>query len=391
MMKKILLALFIPISFGLVGTAQTYTLTTEGGTSYTGGTTFSTGIAAITFAIQNSNTFPIAITQVDVYWRIANNNSQGNLWYSPTSLGGAPTIATPEWTMIKDFAQLVAVPADGIYPTITGINFIVPANTTYRFAVQQSPTGRYSGSATVFPTPNNFVVNGVTLHTGDAQQGGMNVGYGGNGTAPGSNPRYFTGKVIFEQASNLPVTLVNFIGNKEAAGNQLRWNTVTEQNNKGFDIERSVDGKIFSSIGFVNSKADNGNSNHVINYSFVDNKTRTSTYYYRIRQIDIDDKSTVSNTIIIKGERPQVLTIGSFYPNPVQENLNIVIDAPLKENISLIIFDLNGKQFIKKQVSVESGINSIPLKVNHLPAGNYTLSLVTKLTSEGSTIRFVKQ
>lgn len=189
----------------------------------------------------------------------------------------------------------------------------------------------------------------------------------------------------------LPVTITSLAGSKETNGNVLRWTTQTEQNNKGFDIERSADGRTFSTIGFVASKAINGNSNQNINYNFVDDRAANNTYYYRLRQVDLDNKATVSNTIRIKGEKATALTLSGIYPNPVQEKLNIMIDAPTGDQISLIITDIYGKQVLQQIVSVETGSNTASFAVNHLASGTYIVKLIAKSNNETSVAKFVKQ
>ena len=171
----------------------------------------------------------------------------------------------------------------------------------------------------------------------------------------------------------------------------MRWTTLTEQNNKGFDIERSTDGRTFSTIGFVASKATNGNSNQNISYSFVDDRAANNAYYYRLRQVDLDNKASLSNTIRIKGEKATALTLSGIYPNPVQEKLNITIDAPTRDQVSLVVTDIYGKQVMQQFVSVETGSNTASFAVNHLSSGTYIIKIISKSNNETSVSRFVKQ
>jgi hypothetical protein len=67
------------------------------------------------------------------------------------------------------------------------------------------------------------------------------------------------------------VNFLNFSGYKQGSVNILKWATVTETNNLGFEVQRSNDGINFTVIGFVNSLATNGNSNAELSYTFIDN------------------------------------------------------------------------------------------------------------------------
>jgi hypothetical protein len=188
----------------------------------------------------------------------------------------------------------------------------------------------------------------------------------------------------------LPVSYLNFAGVREAGNNVLRWTTSTEQNNKGFDVERSVDGRTFSSLGFVASKADNGNSNHELSYNFIDNQLTASVYYYRLRQVDLNGKTNYSNTIVIKGDRVNTIKMSGLYPNPATEEITVSIDAPNAEKVVLVVTDIYGKQLMQQQVSVEVGSNNTKLNVANLSSGTYLIKLQSTKTNTSSILKFVK-
>ena len=83
----------------------------------------------------------------------------------------------------------------------------------------------------------------------------------------------------------LPVEMLYFEGNGYETTNLLRWATASENNSNYFSIERSVDGYDWREVG---QKESAGNSNEIINYSYVDPFTNFSTAYYRLQQYDFD-------------------------------------------------------------------------------------------------------
>lgn len=112
----------------------------------------------------------------------------------------------------------------------------------------------------------------------------------------------------------LPVEFGDFTVSKMAAASFLKWNTLAEINNKGFDVLRSSDGVSWSTIGYVNSKADNGNSTALLEYIFTDNAPLGRMNYYCIRQVDKDGKFKYSPVRSLNfGGQLQALRI---YPNP---------------------------------------------------------------------------
>jgi subtilisin-like proprotein convertase family protein len=174
-------------------------LSTESGTNYNGlsgvlATTPTPSPCAVTFVIQNTNATAITLKEVDSHCKTGQNGSVQKLWYSTTSLSGAATISAPTWTLIATGTAL-AIPADDIYPVLTGLNFSIPAGAQYRFALESSNGVSYTNAASA-PTPNTFTSGGVSLKVFDAAIGGSAVGYGGGFPSPANNPRAFTGRVI---------------------------------------------------------------------------------------------------------------------------------------------------------------------------------------------------
>ena len=189
---------------------------------------------------------------------------------------------------------------------------------------------------------------------------------------------------------SLPVSITQFSGTKGNQVNTLNWTTSTEQNNKGFELEKSLDGNNFSAIGFVPSKGDFGYSNITLQYSFVDDKINASNNYYRLKQIDIDGKSKLSNIILLKGDRINTIKLSTLYPNPATEDITVSIDAASAEKITLVVTDIYGKQLLINKFNVEVGTNISTLKVNQLSAGTYIVKMIVDNKSETSTLKFVK-
>ena len=116
----------------------------------------------------------------------------------------------------------------------------------------------------------------------------------------------------------LPVKMLYFSGKTVDKTNVLTWATATEQNNAGFEVQRSTDGTSFSKIGLVRGA---GNSTSQKEYTFTDNgttakccgSTASSSTYYRLKQIDLDNQFEYSNTISLGARTATTLAI---YPNP---------------------------------------------------------------------------
>jgi hypothetical protein len=124
----------------------------------------------------------------------------------------------------------------------------------------------------------------------------------------------------------LPVTVTSFSGTKLESSDKLSWITSSEQNNAYFNLQHSTDGISFSTIAKVASKAPNGNSNTALSYTATNNKPALGHNYYRLQQVDIDNKVSVHAQIVdlIWGANGSTVSI---YPNPTTDILNIDLYA----------------------------------------------------------------
>lgn len=189
----------------------------------------------------------------------------------------------------------------------------------------------------------------------------------------------------------LPVGLINFTGIKEGNINRLTWTTTTETNNAGFAIERSADGRSFSTLSFVTSKAENGNSATNINYNFNDTKILSGNNYYRLKQVDKDNKSTYSSIVLIKGEKVRSIMITGLYPNPATSEVKLSVESPSAEKVTIIVADVTGKAVLQTSHNLIVGSNTIQLPTANLANGNYFVKMICANGCETSTTKFVKQ
>lgn len=191
----------------------------------------------------------------------------------------------------------------------------------------------------------------------------------------------------------LPVSLLNFSGYKSGSKNVLKWTTTSEQNNAGFEVQRSSDGVNYITLGYVNTLAPGGNSQSEISYNYDDNSPVVNKRnYYRLNQKDIDGRSKISNVVLINGDKPTVIGIGGIFPNPASSTVNVLIDAPRRDDVTVVVMDALGKTLKQKVVNVEIGSNTVPVEISSLSSGSYLVKVLCKSTDcETAVSKFVKQ
>jgi len=161
--------------------------------------------------------------------------------------------------------------------------------------------------------------------------------------------------------------------------------TSSEINNRGFQVERSSDGQSYQSIGFVNSLAIGGNSQTLLKYSFSDAQPAGVKQYYRLKQTDIDGRNTLSNILLIQGEKPTAFEIASVFPNPTRGQITMLLSAPTNETVNIRVMDLAGRILETRQVNVLTGNNSIPFDLSKQAKGQYLIQVGEK------TVRVVSE
>lgn len=189
---------------------------------------------------------------------------------------------------------------------------------------------------------------------------------------------------------NLPVLMGSFYGFNVKEDNQLYWYTITENNNKGFYVQRSFDGITFLDIQFVASKAQSGNSSTNIYYDFTDIKAFAGKSLYRIKQVDKDGKTTLSSIVEIAKALKNSLLTAALYPNPSKDKLNILLGSQVSQSIIIILTDMFGRQVSQKVLRINVGNNNFQFDVQSLSIGTYAINFM----SENGTIlvqKFVKQ
>jgi hypothetical protein len=158
-----------------------------------------------------------------------------------------------------------------------------------------------------------------------------------------------------EEGSILPVELVSFTSSITGVSVNLNWQTATEVNNYGFDVERLfVIGQQslvkWERIGFVEG---HGNCNSPQQYSFIDVNPPDGNLQYRLKQIDTDGRykyySTTAEvdfslTDVKMSKLPKEFSLAQNYPNPFNPSTNIQYTVSSTQHITLKIYDVLGNE-----------------------------------------------
>lgn len=169
--------------------------------------------------------------------------------------------------------------------------------------------------------------------------------------------------------TSIPVELTTFSAAKQAEYIALNWSTASELNNKGFQIERSIDGVTFEKIDFVE-----GIGTTIIpqEYRYIDIPTLNQVYYYRLKQIDYDGTFEYSKIVVVDARERLVPEI-RLEPTMVKSHLNLRMDMPITAALTVAIYAINGQ--LMKMMVLNDGQNNVMINMSKMPKGMYWVQL----------------
>ncbi len=180
-----------------------------------------------------------------------------------------------------------------------------------------------------------------------------------------SLPRYYT------TLGPLPISLKQFTATKKKAAVLLNWATENETNNASFLVQQSANGSSYKTIGQVKG---NGNTAAKSAYSFEDLNPALGLNYYRLKQMDVDGRSTSSAVQLVRFSKATLALKATV--------VNTTLDVTVEDKTTTVsVYSMAGQKLLSASVKGTQQIN-----VSHLQAGRYVLQ-----TAEGESVNFIKQ
>jgi hypothetical protein len=250
--------------------------------------------------------------------------------------------------------------------------------------VVTQPSG-FNGTVTLLATPSDGVSDPaattlVVAKRTDATQPWVNIGRS-TATSSTLTSAPFSSFSDFVLASTstdagtnpLPVTLVSFNAARQVGGEvHVSWATASEQHSAYFDVQRSLDGYIFTNTEQLPANGTTAQTHH---YSSFDKTAPAGTLYYRLRQVDTDGTATYSPMVTVAISKAAF----ALYPNPAHSQLTVASAAGQE----IQVCDLAGRVRLATTLPASG-----KLSLDALPPGTYLL----RVTLGGQTriMRFAK-
>lgn len=167
----------------------------------------------------------------------------------------------------------------------------------------------------------------------------------------------------------IPVELTSFTAHLNDYQVELQWQTATETNNQGFEVERSEDNISFIKIGFVPGF---GTTTEPKSYSYTDQSVTGGTFFYRLKQIDFNGSYEYSDVVEVNLSAPTDYSLQQNYPNPFNPATTIGFGVQNKSNVKIIILNAIGEEVaVVLNEEKEPGYHQVEFSAANLPSGVY--------------------
>lgn len=157
----------------------------------------------------------------------------------------------------------------------------------------------------------------------------------------------------------------------------LSWRTASETGNAGFAVQRRTPAANdnWTTVGRVEGA---GTTARPQRYRFKDNDIpfTAERLTYRLRQIDNDGSTTVSDSVTVTRSATR-LTLTPPFPNPARTETSIQVTLPPSTDgpITLHIYDLMGRHLRTHSVDASDPRQAITIDTGDLASGTYVLHL----------------
>jgi hypothetical protein len=191
---------------------------------------------------------------------------------------------------------------------------------------------------------------------------------------------FSTAAPLSADGSVLPVELTEWTAAKRGESVVLSWQTASETGNAGFRIQRQVDDGSWQTIGRRDGA---GTTNAPQRYRFEDADLpyALDRPTYRLKQVDLDGTVHYSETVSVERDADRVALLGT-YPNPAREQAAVRFALPEREDVTIRLFDMLGREVESFRLGSLQGRQEQTLDLSTLSSGTYLLRLEV-----GDTVR----
>jgi hypothetical protein len=187
----------------------------------------------------------------------------------------------------------------------------------------------------------------------------------------------------------LPVELASFNGTADGTGAVLHWETISETNNDGFQIEHRAPGTDdFESVGY---RMGQGTTTAATRYTYRVGDLVPGTHAFRLRQVDVDGTESLYEPITVDVAMDTPLTV-TAYPNPVRTRGTVEVQVEDPTETTVELYNLLGQRMeTMYDGTLRPGAPTrLRLRADDLPSGTYFVRVRTPAGTETRRVSVVR-
>jgi hypothetical protein len=192
--------------------------------------------------------------------------------------------------------------------------------------------------------------------------------------------------INYPELAMLPVQLISFSGSVVSSRVELKWMVAENETGSYFEVEKSVDGRNFTSAAVVFITSKTGTDN----YSFNEKTELTGTAYYRLRIVNKNGTTVQSKIVVLKNEKAvsggnSSLVVAQSSGASVTFNYKALKSGVYNVNV----YSVNGARLFTTKLNLQEGKNATSLRVDGLASsGVYVLEVING--ADRSITKFLK-
>ena len=186
----------------------------------------------------------------------------------------------------------------------------------------------------------------------------------------------------------VPVELVSFEATVSGSDLNLNWQTSSETNNAGFEVQLRGTGD-YEAMGFVEG---HGTTTVEQSYAYTISDLTSGVYTVRLKQIDFDGAFEYSPEIEIAVGVPGTHVLTQAYPNPFNPQASFSLSVAAAQHVEIALYDVVGRQvaMLFSGQMEEGQARAFTIDGANLPSGSYYYRAIGRTFAETGRVTLLK-